>query len=368
MKASMMAFRIVALLAALAAPASGWAWMKSVCSGNGEELDWDNETTQIRFSSVSFPVGAFRNSLDDSIDRWDEDPSDFDFTKSFGDTSIDFSNDQSEAWFTSDNDYDPAMAVVRYKGLAFCGNPRIVEADLLFYTGEDYTTSMDTAALWEYDTNENGNSDRPFQTTAVHELGHALGLEHENDEYNVMGQDWTHIHVNATEARAYPGEDASDGAIDLYGSVAVEDVGVAHWIKDGVDGEYSLHSHSELLTAGGAPLSSDPYGEWRVYYADPGDTIQVQLVYENNGLSDQDVDVGIYLSTNNLITTYDDRLGGFGTTLSRGNVSQVEETVTIPSDQPPGDYWIGAVIDEDDVVTDEITETNNATWIRLTIR
>ena len=48
---------IVALLVALAMPISASAWMKSICSGNGEELDWDNETTQIRFSSVSFPVG-----------------------------------------------------------------------------------------------------------------------------------------------------------------------------------------------------------------------------------------------------------------------------------------------------------------------
>ena len=83
---------IVALLVALAMPISASAWMKSICSGNGEELDWDNETTQIRFSSVSFPAGSYRDGLDTAIDRWNENPSDFDFTNSFGDTSIDFSS------------------------------------------------------------------------------------------------------------------------------------------------------------------------------------------------------------------------------------------------------------------------------------
>ena len=358
---------IVALLVALAMPISASAWMKSICSGNGEELDWDNETTQIRFSSVSFPVGSYRDGLDTAIDRWNENPSDFDFTNSFGDTSIDFSNDQSEAWFTSDNDYDPAMAVVRYKGITFCSNPRIVEADILFYSNEDYTSSMSTTSLLEYDTNDNGISARPFQTTAVHELGHALGLEHENDEYNVMGQDWTHVHVNGSTARAYAGEDACDGAIDLYGSIDVEDLSVAHWKWDGRSGEYSVHSHTELFSSSGiAPLDSDPYGEWLEYHAHPGQTIQVELTYENNGQSDHDIDVGIYLSGNDLITTADPRLGGFGITLSRGNVSTLKTAVTIPADKPLGDYWIGAVVDEDDIVT-EVTESNNATWIRLTL-
>lgn len=359
--------RLLSLLLALAVPATSGAWVKSVCSGNGEELDWDNETTQVRFSSVSFPAGAWRDSLDDAIDRWNDDPSDFNFTTLFGDTSIGLSNDQSEAWITSDNDYDPAMAVLRYKGLTFCSNPRIVEADILFYKFEDYTTSMDTAALWGYDTNDNGSSDRPFQTTAVHELGHALGLEHENDEYNVMGEDWTHIHANGTTARAYPGEDASDGAIDLYGSVSIQDLGVVHWKYDFADGEYSRHEHTKLYTSAGiAPLDSDPYGDWVEYFAEPGDTIQVELSYENNGLSDQTVDVGIYLSDNNLITTSDDRLAGFSTTLGRGNVSTRKTVVTIPADQPTGVYWIGAVIDEDGDVG-EVTESNNATWIRLVL-
>jgi hypothetical protein len=38
-----------------------------------------------------------------------------------------------------------------------------------------------------------------------------------------------------------------------------------------------------------------------------------------------------------------------------------------PRHQAPGDYWIGAVIDEDATVNNEVTESDNATRIRMTI-
>jgi hypothetical protein len=40
--------------------------------------------------------------------------------------------------------------------------------------------------------------------------------------------------------------------------------------------------------------------------------------------------------------------------------------VTIPADLAPGEYFLGAVIDEDDTLT-EVTESNNATWVAIEV-
>lgn len=61
-----------------------------------------------------------------------------------------------------------------------------------------------TLYLWNY-----GGSYRPYQTTVMHELGHAMGLEHEDDEYNVMGKDYTHIHAHGGFGTAYLGRRCS---------------------------------------------------------------------------------------------------------------------------------------------------------------
>ena len=57
-----------------------------------------------------------------------------------------------------------------------------------------------------------------IQTTGAHEFGHGLGLLHVNTEYNIMGNDFEHIHVNGSTATAYTGEDAADATVFLYGA------------------------------------------------------------------------------------------------------------------------------------------------------
>ena len=81
------------------------------------------------------------------------------------------------------------------------------------------------------------------------------------------------------------------------------------------------------------------------------------------------VDVGFYISTNNLITTFDRRIGGRTLTLSRDNVySPTHHTVTIPGDLNVGQtYWVGAIIDEDNSLS-EAVEWNNATYIPIRVQ
>ena len=220
-----------AALVMLAAPRPAAAYTYSrTCWPTGTTLKWTSNSATMRFSSVSFPVGSYRNALQDAVNRWNENPSAFNFSTVYNDTSIDFNNGQSEVWFSSDVDYNPAMEFTEYTGMLLCINPSISESDVVFYVGEDYTASMDARDHWEHGdaANPSNATYRPFQTTAMHELGHSVGLGHEADEHNIMGRDWEHIHVNGDTARAYAGEDACDGAVDLYGASGVVEDFLGH--------------------------------------------------------------------------------------------------------------------------------------------
>lgn len=352
-------------LAALAgfSVSEAFAFNTSTCLG--EKVRWPSNSVTMRASPISFPAGAWRNALNETIGRWNLNPSRFSFDLRI-ESGVRLGNGQNEIWFSSDPAYSPAVAFtwVTCLDFFFFEIVRIDEADVIFHNGVAYTPSTNKADLWPY-----SGPRRPFQTTATHELGHALGLGHVNTEYNVMGQDWTHIHANWNTARAYPGEDASDGAVHLYGtrSPRREDVGVVHWKHSGASGEYSTHNRTRLYSIFGTVLPSFiDAGEPR-FHVNREQRIQTEFSYENNGASFQSgIRVGYYISTNSLITTFDRRIGGATFQLARDNVFTKRISVTIPGDLSPGDYWLGVIIDETDAIN-EVHEWNNATYTAIRV-
>jgi hypothetical protein len=240
----------------------------------------------------------------------------------------------------------------------------ITEADVIFDNQVSYTTSMSKTALWSH-----GGSFRPFQTTAIHELGHGAGLAHTNNTYNIMGQDWDHIHANGSTARAYLGEDAANGLVYLYGttSSATEDLAVTHFKRSGASGEYSTHVPTVLRNSSGGSLSSFVSGGERVYRVNRGQNVRLELSFENNGKTTQTRNVGYYVSTNNIISTGDRFLESGNMTLGRNTVYTTYRTVTIPNDLVRGqNYWLGAVMDRTGALS-EMSEVNNATYIPIRI-
>jgi CARDB protein len=95
----------------------------------------------------------------------------------------------------------------------------------------------------------------------------------------------------------------------------------------------------------------------------------LELSYENNGKNYQSgIGTGYYISTNSYITTYDRRIGGATWNLGRNSVYTTSVTLTIPSNLSPGtNYWIGAVIDENNSIN-EAVEWNNATYIPIRVQ
>ena len=338
---------------------------------DGTKVDWNSDTVTIRAGAVTFAEGdPYRTALAWVISRLNQNPSDFEFNLSYGDTSLSRSNDQNEIWASTNPDYlqdeetgdwYPAVAWTRRT----CGsNPRIIESDVVFNADRTWTSGTTKWSMTAY-----GGSARPFRTTAMHELGHALGLAHVNTEYNIMGSDTNCLQTNGNDAYAYFGEDASHGAVFLYGadSSSPEDVSVVHWRYKGTNGEYSTHERTDIQDSAGNTLTSFTTDDEPFFYVDNGETIKVQFTYENNGTTTFDsVDVGFYLSTDDTITTLDEYLttktiGSF----SRSNVYTTYHTVTLPSDlQPSRYYYIGAIIDCEDSI-DEVLESNNATYIGL---
>ncbi|MBN1959972.1 MAG: hypothetical protein JW841_03430 [Deltaproteobacteria bacterium] len=237
---------------------------------------------------------------------------------------------------------------------------------------------FDYSSPWQWTANSSkssiiryGGDKRLLQGTAVHEFGHGLKLNHVNTEYNIMGKDFEHIHANGSTARAYLGEDAADGATYLYGarSGAWEDVGVVHWKYAGASGEYSDHEKTKIYNSAGGNLATCTVNNETGYRVNPGQVVRTQFTYENMGKSTQSgIDVGYYISTNDYITTLDQRIGGSSFTLSRDNVYTTTKTLTIPSTLNHGqNYWVGVIIDENDNIS-EAVEWNNATYIPICVQ
>ena len=318
--------------------------------------EWGSNEITMRASSVSFPSGnAYRTALGTVTSRIYNNPSECWITQLYDDTSIGFSNGQSEVWFSSDSQYNPAVTfpIVLF-GL-------IIEADVVFYNGEAYTTSMNKTSLWPY-----GGASRPFETTCMHEYGHVLGISHESDEYNIMGQDWTHIHANGATCRSCLGEDASSAAVALYGLASggsFQDLSVTLFKWLGRSGEYSTHQLCRMFTGSGGSLSSTAFNGQRRYNVSRSTSYQVEFTYENNGENTQSFNVGFYISTNSTISTSDTR---FATrridSMGRGDVFTSRTTVTIPSNLTSGvTYYLGVIVDYDNALT-EVDGSNNAAY------
>jgi hypothetical protein len=369
---------IMAGIGLLAIATNAMAYSKSTCLG--EELKWSSNSKSLEANSTSFPSGTWFNGVSDGVAKFNLNPSKFRYSVFSSGGGVSRGNGQSEIWGSTSADVlqgFPAIAYSWWTCFWFFGDHvSMDEVDIAFDYGSPWkwTTSTDKKKLLRY--SDTATDLRPLQTTTAHEVGHGAKLNHVNTEYNVMGTDFEHIHVNGTTARAYAGEDVADGMVDLYGarSGSWEDLGVVHWRYSGASGEYSDHTKTVIRNSAGGALPTftitDP-GTTRetAYRVSPGQTIRVQFTYENNGKTRQPSSrVGFYVSSNHLITTWDTRIGGVTLDLGRNNVYTRTDTVTLPSTlQTNRTYWVGAIIDENNTIG-EAVEWNNATYIPIRVQ
>ena len=364
------------LLAALCEQETyGYRYLK----GNGKKIKWSGEKIKWRAGKVSFPAGSsYRTALTRAMGRWNQAPGEFSFVyPTWGDTKVNKNNTQTEVWASNSLNNGSAICYTWWKWK--WGTATYREADIVFDSDVSWSTSTnlfnkDVTSSAVYGNKVYGGTRRPFVTTALHEMGHALGLLHENRRLNIMGSDMSHLHANNGKMRAYVGEDAGHGEVFLYGktdTILKNDLSVSHWKHwkaGGTDDEYSLHILTKIYTTSDNVVSSTWFQGVKRYKVRKGTTYKVQFTYENNGYYNfSGVNVGFYISTDDRITTGDTRFSTRTMTLNRNRPYTRKYTLTIPSNLVVDQvYWLGVIVDYTGSIT-EFAEDNNAAYIPILI-
>lgn len=237
---------------------------------------------------------------------------------------------------------------------------QIVEADVFFNSADIWETAYSTTDSWAY-----GGMKRPMATTAMHEFGHALGLGHVADKYNVMGGDHTFLNTNGNTYSVRLGEDASSGLRALYGPTTggYEDVTVSHFMYDSFSGEYSTHKRVPVYDSSGGVASNVGSVLEPVYKLTKGGRFYFVATLENNGAKSQTPGLRVYLSTNSTITTSDTLLTSTSLTLTPDSPYSYVYTGTLSSSLTSGaTYYIGVILDATNAIA-EVDEYNNAAYV-----
>lgn len=332
-----------------------------LCS-NGKKLRWPSTSATLRFSSVSFVKdGSAHQAVKDAAIKWNSTGSAFDFSTSWGDTSVSTENDESEIWGTDDEDYlDGALAVTQ---LWFNPNTcQLTSADVVL----DYTSPW----IWNTGTYKSEQDDYcgssfSMRGTAVHELGHACGSDHTAHTASMMGYGLDYVHANGDQIRYCASEYDIAESIKVYGKdPVIHDLSVLHWKRTGASGEYAVNGRTRIVDAASKELTKAGSACEPKYYVTLGESVRLEATFETKGTSTLTHGVNYYLSTNDVIATSDILLATETLTSAVDKpLTRLCPSIKVPATLTPGkSYWLGIIVDPNDAV-DEVLETNNATYI-----
>ncbi|KLK90446.1 hypothetical protein AA309_25535 [Microvirga vignae] len=225
-----------------------------------------------------------------------------------------------------------AVTIVRYHCFWFFG---------WHYELDETDMGFNNNVTWNLNPLDYSNLGLPFsfEGVALHELGHALGLNHEDRWLATLNSNYPAAGTMGHWREWDPTGDDREGARFMYPDRTSE-VDIAGSVFTSIGG-----GSSALVTS---PVS-----------AARGSTIRIQFTFSNLSTSTQTFDIGFYLSSNDFISKFDRLLGtNSGAWGNPGFTGSFFRSLTIPADVAPGQYWLGFIVDNAEGVG-EANEVNN---------
>lgn len=325
-------FTVIAWLLVSASGSEAASWQ--TCSGN--TIRWNSSRANMFISTTSFPAGSSWDvRLQNAMWHWNNvKGAGFNFYVGRDtDGRHSRSNGVNEIYL-SGSEVGSALAVTfkRYHCYWLFGyRYGIDETDIAFSSNRVWTTgSFNYGQL---------GSPYNFELVALHELGHALGLGHEDRGMATMNS-------------YYP----NSGPLGYYKEVdpnADDRLGVRNLYRDGTTETDVAGSAFKRTGTGTSSLVSSPTSARR------GTNVTLEFSFANLSTAFQVFDIGFYLSTNSFISTSDIFLGrNNGASASSGAAGTFSRTLYIPTWIRPGTYYLGFLIDPNNM-KGENNESNN---------
>jgi hypothetical protein len=311
---------------------------------NDTNSKWESNSAGYQIMRYSIPSGSQRDiDVVYSFNEWNAVYGMYDvFSWSSGTAdpvSIDHDNGVNQIYYGTNAGMDGALGVtyVRYSSSCFWwfDDQWIVEADVAI-NGE-FAFEWGNPACDTYST---GN-----RTTIIHEMGHALGLEHDDSHMNLMmTSDGEGKYCGTHTISPHP--DDAEGGRFLYGSGNTShDLGASEF---------------RLIGSNNVDRNTSP----GTTYLCPGNSYTFRWSVGNMGNVGDGYQVDWYLSTNNIISTSDIFVArNTGAFESANGFDTWTKTVTIPTNVTYGTtYYFGTLVDSNNAVAERY-EDNNGTYM-----
>ncbi|MDJ0654240.1 MAG: hypothetical protein QNJ40_08810 [Xanthomonadales bacterium] len=315
------------------------------CNGDAVVLHGDPTT---RVSTISFPVGSTaREDLNNTLDHWN-------------------------SMLGMHLEFDP---VVNFSGNYRLGNGRneiaaqdisglgltTIQLDACFWWFEsqhiqEFDIEVDSNTAWDFgappeNTNDGNNS---LRYTAVHELGHALGLLDNNDsntasvmKQSLKGESWS---AGAAFSRMHPFGDDAFTARSLYPH--------SNGHRDIATSAFEVSQTTQNV--------SETMANTTIVVPNNG-TFTVRGSFSNLGKTTENFDIVYVLSTNTIISTFDTVVASGTGTAPPGSFHTFSWTGRVPNSLAPGTYSLGLILDPNNNISERL-EYNNVALLRTRVR
>ncbi|MBA4053276.1 MAG: hypothetical protein C0490_01050 [Marivirga sp.] len=315
------------------------------CNGDPVILEGDPNT---RISTISFPSGStVRQDLDNVLDRWN----------SLQGMWLEF---DPRTTFSGTYAFDKGRNEIALQNISSLGLTT-TQFDACFWWFEtqhiqEFDIEINPNTTWQFgvppeNTNDGNNS---FRYTAVHELGHALGLLDNNNsaiasvmKQSLKGECWC---SSSQSTRVHPLSDDTFSSRFLYPhSNTHRDIAACSF-------EVLSSNQNVIETMANTTIT-----------VRRGATFSVRSSFGNYGNRDENFDIIYVLSTNAIIST-SDRIVASGTgSAPSGAWHTFTWDAQVPSNLAPGTYSLGLIIDPNNTIPEKI-ESNNMVLLRTTVR